>query len=119
MLTFHFRCIGIVTHVTMKTYPLGQVWGGTVAYNNTYLESLMKAFAIYQSEGQLDTKSAVIANMVLNQNILLLTLVYLGPVERPAAFQPFYDIPALSDQAQLQNNFRDLVGPPLAVQLPR
>lgn len=90
-----------------------------MAYNNTYVESLMKAFAIYQSEGQLDTKSAVIANMVLNQNILLLTLVYLGPVERPAAFQPFYDIPALSDQAQLQNNFRDLVGPPLAVQLPR
>lgn len=119
MLTFHFRLIGIVTHVTMKTYPLGQVWGGTIAYNNTHVESLMKAFATYQSKGQLDTKSAVITNMVITQRILLLTLVYLAPVERPVAFQPFYDIPALLDLARLHDNLTDLVGPPLDVQLPR
>ncbi|KAG6991367.1 bifunctional solanapyrone synthase [Physcia stellaris] len=110
---------GIVTQVTMKTHPLGQVWGGVIAYNNTYVDALMNAFAKYQRSGQLDTKSAVISYMVFSQNINLVTLVYLAPVDRPAAFAPFYDIPSLYDQTRIHDTFSDLIGPPLDNGIPR
>ena len=103
----------------MKTHPLGQVWGGVIAYNNTYVDALMNAFAKYQRSGQLDTKSAVISYMVFSQNINLVTLVYLAPVDRPAAFAPFYDIPSLYDQTRIHDTFSDLIGPPLDNGIPR
>ena len=97
----------------MRTYPLGQVWGGVIAYSDTHVSALMEAFATYQRSGQLDTKSAVIAYMVFTQNINLVTLVYLAPVDRPDAFSPFYDIPSLYDLTKMHDTFSDLIGPPL------
>ena len=103
----------------MKTYPLGRVWGGVIAYNNTYIDALMRGFATYQASGQLDTKSAIITDMVVTANLNIFTFVYLAPVSRPAAFAPFYDIPALYDLTAMHDNFTDLVGPPLDTGIPR
>jgi hypothetical protein len=109
-----------VTHITLKTYPLGPVWGGVIAYNDSYTAALMQAFATYQASGQFDTKSAIITDMVITQNLNIVTLIYLAPVSsRPAAFAPFYDIPALYDLTGPHNNFTDLIGPPLNTGLPR
>lgn len=120
---FHRRLtngtVGIVTHATMRTYPIGKVWGGVVAYNNTYVDALMRAFAMYQKSGQLDTKSAIIADMVFTQNINLVTFVYLAPVRHPVAFSPFYNIPSLYDQTKFHDTFSDLIGPPLSTGIPR
>ncbi|KAL8758330.1 MAG: hypothetical protein Q9199_001586 [Rusavskia elegans] len=110
---------GIVTHLTLRTYPVSKVWGGVVAYNNSYVAALMQAFATYQHSGQLDVKSAVIANMVFTANINIITLVYLAPVERPPAFSPFYDIPSLYDLTKIHNNFSALIGEPLETGIPR
>jgi hypothetical protein len=112
-------CLGIVTHMTLKTHPLGQVWGGVIAYNNTYIPAVMDALARYQQVGQLDTKSAILAYMVMTQNILLFNFVYLAPLERPECFQPFYDIPPLYDTTKLHDTFADLLGEPLNTGIPR
>jgi hypothetical protein len=103
--------IGIVTHMTLRTYSAGRVWGGTLIYNSnpSFQDDLMSAFATYQEVGQLDTKSALITDMGINNDTLILTLVYFGSVERPAAFRPFFEIPARLDLTRLHNNFTDLV----------
>ena len=67
--------LGIVTHMTLKTYPIGRVWGGQVLYNETYQDDIMNAFATYQQAGQLDTKSATITYMYLNNGTISVTLV--------------------------------------------
>ncbi len=95
--------------MTLKTYPAGQVWGGSLIFNGSFQGDLMNAFATYQEVGQLDTKSALITDMGINNDTLILTLVYFGSVERPAAFQPFFDIPARLDLTRLHGNFTDLI----------
>ncbi|KAL9012925.1 MAG: hypothetical protein Q9173_002346 [Seirophora scorigena] len=108
----------IITHITTKAYPLGAVWGGLRQWNASQLDAVSDAFAEYQREGQLDTKSSVIPDLVPTNGTLFITLIYFGPVtERPKAFDPFYRIPAVSDNSKAHPNFLDLisVGPPQVV----
>ena len=118
-LTYLIRLTGIVTHMTLKTYPIEQVWGGTIIYNSSYSDRYMSAIASYQAVGQLDTKSAIITYLVPADNEIILTLVYLSPTTRPSCFQPFYDIPATMDGTQLWQNFTSLIGGPLNTGLSR
>ncbi|KAL8704810.1 MAG: hypothetical protein Q9201_002042 [Fulgogasparrea decipioides] len=109
---------GITTHITTKAYPMGAVWGGLRVWNATQLDAVSDAFAEYQRVGQLDTKSSVIPDLVTTNGTLFITLIYFGPITSPpAAFKPFYDIPAVSDNSGPHPNFLDLisVGPPQVV----
>ncbi|KAI4241491.1 MAG: hypothetical protein LQ352_007433 [Teloschistes flavicans] len=109
---------GITTHITTKAYPMGAVWGGLRVWNASQLDAVSDAFAEYQRVGQLDTKSSVIPDLVPTNGTLFLTLIYFDSVTSPpAAFKPFYDIPAVSDNSGLHPNFLDLisVGPPQVV----
>ena len=111
--------LGIVTHMTLKTYPAGRVWGGTISYNESHQDALMNAFAEYQHAGQLDQSTSTITYMFIINGTLAVTLVYFGSVQRPGAFQPFYDIPALSDLTTLHDNLTDLIDEPLNQGVPR
>lgn len=110
---------GIVTHMTLKTYPSSKVWGGTIVYNATYQDRLMQAFANYQQDGQKDVNSALISYLLINNGTLLLTLVYLDDTEKPKAFQPFYDIPAIKDDTKIYNNLIEIIDQPLPQGVPR
>lgn len=105
--------------MTLKAYPAGRVWGGTITYNETYQDALMNAFAEYQQVGQLDRNTATITYMLVNNGTLEVTLVYFGSVLRPDAFQPFYNIPALADVTRLHDNLTDLIDQPLGQGVPR
>ena len=76
--------LGIVTHMTLKAYPAGMVWGGTISYNESHQDALMNAFAEYQHVGQLDQSTATITYMFINNGTLAVTLVCFGSV--PALF---------------------------------
>ncbi|KAI4093270.1 MAG: hypothetical protein LQ339_007748 [Xanthoria mediterranea] len=109
---------GITTHITTKAYPMGAVWGGLRTWNASQLDAVSDAFAEYQREGQLDTKSSVIPDLVPTNGTLFITLIYFGPVTtRPKAFDAFYRIPAIADDSKAHPNFLDLisVGPPQVV----
>ena len=69
----------------------------------------MRAFATYQASGQLDTKSALIAYLAITNNTAFVTLYYLDATERPEAFKPFYDIPALQDTTRIHDRFSDIM----------
>lgn len=105
--------------MTLRTFPAGRVWGGVISYNESHQDALMNAFAEYQHIGQLDQSTATITYMLINNGTLAVTLVYFGSVERPSAFQPFYDIPALSDLTTLHDNLTDLIDQPLNQGVPR
>lgn len=111
---------GIVTHVTLCTYPLGKIWGGPLIYTNDQRDAVMRALHSYQKSGQLDTNSAVLPYLFINNNTIQLTLVYLRETsQRPAAFQPFYDIPMISDLTKTYDKFSDLVRSPVNLVVPR
>lgn len=110
---------GIVTHVTMKTVPLEKVWGGALVFTNEHRDDIMRAFSRYQDAGQLDGKSAVLPYMGLNNDTTYLILTYLDGVEKPDAFQPFYDIPSIFDGTRVYDNYMDLISQSLDLVVPR
>ncbi|KAF2275723.1 bifunctional solanapyrone synthase [Westerdykella ornata] len=108
---------GIVTRVTLATYPVGKVWGGTLVYTNDHRDSVMGAIAKYQKSGQLDTNSAILPYLGISNNTIYVNVAYLDGVERPDALKPFLDIPTVADLTALHDNFTDLIkgGTPLGV----
>ena len=100
---------GIITHLTLRTYPVGKVWGGLVIYNNSYQDQLMGAFASYQAKGQFDKDSAMLTYLAINNQTVFATYVHFGATAKPAAFSDFYDIPSVIDQTSLHDNFTDLI----------
>jgi hypothetical protein len=102
------QSIGVITHVTLKTYPLGKVWGGTIVYTGEFRDELMQAFATYQKIGQLDKRSAVLSYLAINNATAYVSLMYLDAVERPTAFEPFYNISkatVIADTTSIRDSF--------------
>ncbi|KAF7538399.1 hypothetical protein G7054_g2974 [Neopestalotiopsis clavispora] len=98
---------GVITHLNQQTYPLGKVWGGVVLYSANYSKDFMAAMADYQTSGQLDTNSAILPYLAVNNDTILSTMVYLDEVKQPEAFAPFYAIPNLTDTTQIYDSFYD------------
>lgn len=95
--------------MTLKTYPSGKVWGGLVVYNTTYQDHLMAAFATYQENGQISNKdTAMLTYVGINNQTIFATYVTYGATSRPAALQPFFDIPAILDGTASHNSFMEL-----------
>ncbi|KAL8813211.1 MAG: hypothetical protein Q9223_000964 [Gallowayella weberi] len=101
---------GITVSITTRAYPMGAVWGGVRTWNASQLDAVSDAFAEYQREGQLDTKSSVIPDLVTTNGTLYITLIYFSPVTtRPKAFDAFYRIPAVADDSGPRPNFLNLI----------
>ncbi|KAI0846070.1 oxidase/Diels-Alderase [Daldinia vernicosa] len=110
---------GIVTHITQRTYPMGQVWGGLVQFPGNSSKQFMAAMAEYQGNGQFDTKSAILPYIGINNDTILATFVYLDGVVRPDAFAPFFEIPVTADYTQVYDNFYEFCQVDLPYQVPR
>ncbi|KAK7186866.1 hypothetical protein DPSP01_007050 [Paraphaeosphaeria sporulosa] len=110
---------GIVTHVTMRTFPLEKVWGGALVFTNDHRDDIMRALSTYQNSGQLDAMSAVLPYMGLNNDTTYIILVYLDEVEKPEAFRPFYDIPSIYDGTRVYDSLMDLISEDLNLVVPR
>ncbi|KAL8843654.1 MAG: hypothetical protein Q9176_001862 [Flavoplaca citrina] len=111
---------GVTTHITTKAYPMGAVWGGIRVWNSSQIDAISEAFAEYQREGQLDTKSSIIPDLVPTNGTIFITLVYFAPVTtRPKSFDAFYRIPAISDDSRPHPNFLDLISVGPAQVVPR
>jgi FAD/FMN-containing dehydrogenase len=91
---------GIVTKYDMATFPLSNVWGGTLEYNMTELDAYVHAIAGYvDPQGGSADKLAAADCLVLmtpqtGEFELVNVLFYQDPIESPAAFSNFTKIPA-------------------------
>ncbi|RJE27102.1 FAD binding domain protein [Aspergillus sclerotialis] len=96
---------GIVTAFTVRTYPIGKVWGGIKLYSLDQLPTVLAAFDAYQSVPDKDPyANLMIQAAPTNASVgVLVNLVYLKPESSPAAFRAFYDIPTLADSTKIQS----------------
>ncbi|KAI5804957.1 hypothetical protein EDC01DRAFT_715774 [Geopyxis carbonaria] len=95
---------GIVTRFTLRTLPMGRVWGGYRVYAYTQAPAIVAAMAAYQASGEADRKSAVCAQLVPTNATLFVTFLHTAPSDAmPAAFAAFRDIPALVDTTRAQS----------------
>ncbi|KAN0102884.1 FAD dependent oxidoreductase [Hyaloscypha variabilis] len=88
---------GIVTTYTLKTHPVGEIWGGIVVFEssptvNDQILTAIRNFVEYYP----DDKAAIIVTEELTlasqQDIWLLFLFYDGPVPPPGTFDNITDI---------------------------
>ncbi|KAF2647653.1 putative FAD-binding oxidoreductase [Lophiostoma macrostomum CBS 122681] len=96
---------GIVTEVTLKTYPMGQVWGGVRTYSLTQFHNVVKAYYEFQSSPD----KSPYANLIVlisptNSTIgILVSMVYLKPEQGPKAFAAFDSLNASFDSTGIKN----------------
>ncbi|KAF2973143.1 hypothetical protein GQX73_g276 [Xylaria multiplex] len=111
---------GVVTRFTLSTYPTGNVWGGYRVYALDAIPALFDALLAYQSVAVKDPYANLMMQAFpLNGTLgVLLNMVYNKPMETPAAFAPFYGIPAIADTVHIQP-MTDFLASQIPPSLPR
>ncbi|CAG8980501.1 hypothetical protein HYALB_00013102 [Hymenoscyphus albidus] len=111
---------GIVTAMTLYTYPIHQVWGGVKGYTLDEMPALFDAMLEYQSLPNKDPYANImLQGFPTNASIgILLNMVYLKPIETPPAFAAFYNITTTFDTTKTQTLTEFLSGQ-ASVDIPR
>ncbi|KAF5337654.1 hypothetical protein D9758_013012 [Tetrapyrgos nigripes] len=88
---------GIVTKITLKTFPQGQVWGGLVIYTSNKLDEVATAVTNFAANVN-DPKASIITavNFLLTQTLVTQLIFYDGPNPPDGIFDEFLDITSLS-----------------------
>ena len=68
------------------------MWYQVEIFTNDQVPAILEAFAEWQESGASDLKSTVA--LIIGLESTTVGLLYSAPAEKPAAFAPFYDIPA-------------------------
>ncbi|KAL9636811.1 MAG: hypothetical protein Q9204_002111 [Flavoplaca sp. TL-2023a] len=83
---------GIVTRFDLYTIPVRNIWFQVAIYTPDQVPTILDAFAEWQNEGASDVKSTVA--LIIAPEATTVGLIYSAPADQPAAFAPFYSIPA-------------------------
>ncbi|MCJ1348031.1 hypothetical protein MMC31_006262 [Peltigera leucophlebia] len=85
---------GIVTRFDLYTIPVKNIWYQVAIYTPDQAPAILDAFAEWQEKGASDLKSTVA--LIVALETVTVGLIYSAPAEKPAAFDSFYDIPAVA-----------------------
>ncbi|KAG2356935.1 hypothetical protein BDR07DRAFT_1299082 [Suillus spraguei] len=104
-----FALRGIVTRVTVKTYPQGQVWGGRVSYGPGQWENATSAIANFWANVH-DTKASIYNtyNLVAGVPEMSSILFYDAPMCPEGMYDDFLKIPHI-EQDISSRSYVDLV----------
>ncbi|KAL8981373.1 MAG: hypothetical protein Q9205_003823 [Flavoplaca limonia] len=83
---------GIVTRFDLYTIPVRNIWFQVAIYTPDQVPTILDAFADWQNKGASDVKSTVA--LIIAPEATTVGLIYSAPADQPAAFAPFYSIPA-------------------------
>ncbi|KAL8870032.1 MAG: hypothetical protein Q9198_007731 [Flavoplaca austrocitrina] len=83
---------GIVTRFDLYTISVRNIWFQVAIYTPDQVPTILDAFAEWQNEGASDVKSTVA--LIIAPEATTVGLIYSAPADQPAAFAPFYSIPA-------------------------
>jgi hypothetical protein len=104
---------GIVTKYTVKTHPIGMVWGGQCVYDDSQSDAMYAALHNFMASGEQDPKAAIIfTDLILTLGIetKLLFVFYDGPTPPTSGpFADFFKIPSVNCLPRTQK-YSDLVG---------
>ncbi|KAG5726241.1 6-hydroxy-D-nicotine oxidase [Termitomyces sp. T112] len=95
---------GIVTRFTLKTFPQGQVWAGSITYTFDRIPSVTAATAKFSSTVT-DPKAVIITtyNFLLGQPGILQLIFYDGPEPPTGIFDDFLAIPHLTNDVSTRD----------------
>ncbi|KAH0585598.1 hypothetical protein H2248_008828 [Termitomyces sp. 'cryptogamus'] len=95
---------GIVTRFTLKTFPQGQVWAGSITYTFDRIPSVAAATAKFSSTVT-DPKAVIITtyNFLLGQPGILQLIFYDGPEPPAGIFDDFLAIPHLTNDVSTRD----------------
>jgi len=98
-----FNNFGIVTRVTMKTFPQTEIWGGIISYPASSIPAVSEAISKFSS-GNTDTKANLVAtyNCLASQPSVTMMLYYDTPNPPQNTFQDFLNIPSAVSLVQTQ-----------------
>ena len=92
---------GIVTRFTVRTFPLGQIWGGDSYYPVSSLNAHIKALYDFTAEPDYDVDAGYFLNYAYTASsgpVITNRVAYAKPVVNPPAFRGITSVPG-----QLQN----------------
>ncbi|KAH6605695.1 fad binding domain-containing [Trichoderma cornu-damae] len=92
---------GIVTRFTIKTFPIGRIWGGDAYYLTSSLDAHAQALHDFTANPDYDTDAGYFLSYAYTPAsgpLLASRMAYAKPVVNPPAFQPITSIPG-----QIQN----------------
>ncbi|KAF9472666.1 FAD-binding domain-containing protein [Pholiota conissans] len=96
-LTGGFNNFGVVTRLTLRTFPQGQVWGGSITLDGSTMPAVKAATTEFQAST--DPKGGLIASYgyvtAAEQVVVSLLIFYDAPTPPPGLFDAFLAIPAL------------------------
>lgn len=75
-----------------------QTWGGIQLFSPDQAPALLQALHQYQTTPDKDPYANMIINLLPTNRTVMLTMVYLKPVERPSAYTPFYALTPIFEQ---------------------
>ncbi|KAE9372168.1 FAD-binding domain-containing protein [Stipitochalara longipes BDJ] len=97
---------GIVTKYTLRTYPIGKVWGGVITYRVNYASQILSATQDFIENNQ-DPRAAMFATFELLlkglDEFAAVFLFYNGESPPSGLFDGFLNIPNTSNQLQTQS----------------
>lgn len=83
-----------MTRFDLYTIPVKNIWYQVAIYTPDQAPAILDAFAEWQEKGASDLKSTVA--LIVALETVTVGLIYSAPAEKPAAFDSFYDIPAVA-----------------------
>ncbi|ESK94352.1 hypothetical protein Moror_8217 [Moniliophthora roreri MCA 2997] len=95
---------GVVTRLTLKTFPQGQVWGGQITYTSRHLDAVTAAVAKFTSTVT-DPKANILTayNVLLGQVVVSQLLFYDAPNPPPGMFDDFLTVPSLTTDVKTRD----------------
>jgi hypothetical protein len=102
---------GIITQFTLRTYPIGKVWGGYRIYTTGKGDQIYSGFHEFNKNPNADPKAASIVNTSYATQGTIIYMVFFfydGPKPPAGAFGKLIDIPALIDLCT-ERTYTDLV----------
>lgn len=96
---------GIVTSVTIRTYPLIRGWGGMVYYTADHAARVKAAVEHFMKDGCKDPKAGIVPVWVAKTDkapaMVLVLMFYTDPVPFPESLKVFADIPAFKSSLRI------------------
>lgn len=97
---------GIVTSVDLKTFELGDFWGGQLFYFAPETPALLDAFAEYAASPDFDPKSFVLMSTLYSSASGLIATAdfsYAEDVDNPEVFSNFTSVPSILNETRISN----------------
>ncbi|KAH6903182.1 hypothetical protein BKA70DRAFT_1155463 [Coprinopsis sp. MPI-PUGE-AT-0042] len=101
---------GIVTSFTLRTFPIGKVWGGTLQYPADQLEAMIEATAEYSAKPSVPKATLATQFYAANGSTTGAAIMfYNGETPPEGLFDAFLNVPGVSGEVKTHDSFLSFV----------